>query len=46
MDLRDRLVILTFYVAPDLTDDERDDLRTAGVMVIGDLPRSTASRNG
>jgi hypothetical protein len=36
VDLRDKRINLTFYVAPDLTDDERDDLTTAGAMVIGD----------
>jgi hypothetical protein len=37
VDLRDKQIILTFYVAPDLTDDERDDLTTAGAMVIADF---------
>ena len=31
-------IVLTFYVAPDLSDDERDDLTTAGAMVIADYP--------
>lgn len=38
VDLRESLIVLTFYVAPDLSDDERDDLTTAGAMVIGDFP--------
>ena len=36
VDLRGKEIVLTFYVAPDLTDDERDDLTTAGAMVIAD----------
>jgi hypothetical protein len=31
-------IVMTFYVAPDLSDDERDDLTTAGAMVIADYP--------
>jgi hypothetical protein len=31
-------IILTWYVSPDLTDDERDDLYGAGAQVIGDFP--------
>ncbi len=38
VDLRDKEIVLTYYVAPDLTDDERDDLYTAGAMMIGDYP--------
>jgi hypothetical protein len=37
VDLRDNLVVLTFYVGPGLTDDERDDLQAVGAMVVGDL---------
>ena len=37
-DLREKQLILTFYVAPSLSDDERDDLYTAGAMVIADFP--------
>ncbi|MDP9133561.1 MAG: hypothetical protein M3N56_01900 [Actinomycetota bacterium] len=35
-DLRDKQIVLTFYVAPDLTDDERDDLYAVGAMVTAD----------
>ena len=37
VDLRDKQVILTFFVAPDLADDERDDLYAVGAMVIADF---------
>ena len=37
VDLPGKQVILTFFVAPDLTDDERDDLYAVGAMVIADL---------
>jgi len=36
VEQRDKRIKLTFYVAPDLTQDERGDLTTAGAMVIGD----------
>lgn len=32
----EKQIVLTFYVAPGLSDDERDDLTTAGAMVIAD----------
>jgi hypothetical protein len=35
-DLRDHVIVLTFYVTPDLSE-ERDDLRTASAMVIADF---------
>jgi hypothetical protein len=38
IDLRDKQVVLTFFVAPNLSDDERDDLYAAGATVIGDCP--------
>ena len=38
VDLREKLVVLTFYVAPDLSTDERDDLTVAGTAVIADFP--------
>jgi hypothetical protein len=38
VEARDKLIVLTFYVAPDLSDDERDDLTSAGGMVIADFP--------
>jgi hypothetical protein len=38
IDLRDEQVVLTFYVAPNLSDDERDDLYAPGAMVIADCP--------
>jgi hypothetical protein len=38
IDLRHKQVVLTFYVAPDLSDDERDDLYAAGASGIGDCP--------
>ncbi len=34
----DKQIALTFYVAADLTDEERDDLTTVGTMVLGDYP--------
>lgn len=37
VDLRDKLVVLTFYVAPGFSDDERADLTTVGAMVIADF---------
>ena len=31
-------ISLTWYVSPELTEDERDDLSAAGTMVIADFP--------
>jgi hypothetical protein len=42
VDQRAERIALTFYVAPDITDDERDDLTSAGAMVIGDYPTTFA----
>lgn len=36
VDERDDQIILSFYIAPEVSDDERDDLTAAGGMVIGD----------
>lgn len=36
--IEDNQIRLTWYVAPDLTDDEKDDLWAAGAMVIADFP--------
>jgi hypothetical protein len=46
VDLRDKQIMLTFYVAPNISEDERDDLTTAGAMVIADYQTTTASRSG
>lgn len=35
---QEKQIVLTFYVAVDLSDDERDDLTSAGAMVVGDYP--------
>ena len=37
-DLRDKTVILTWYVAPGLSEDEHEDLLVAGTEVIADYP--------
>lgn len=34
----DEQIVLTFYVASDMSDDERDDLTAAGAMVTADYP--------
>lgn len=40
VDLRDKLIVLTFYVAPDLSEDEREDLTIAGTEVTADFSDS------
>jgi hypothetical protein len=37
VDVRDQLIVLTFYVAHDLSEHERDDLSAAGTMVTADF---------
>ncbi len=39
-DLRDELIILTWYVEPDMPEDEREALEVAGSEVIADFPSS------
>jgi hypothetical protein len=42
VDQRECRIALTFYVAPDLSADERDDLTAAGAMVISDYASSAS----
>jgi hypothetical protein len=43
-DLDDKVIVLTFYVRPEISDHEREDLGVAGIEVVARLSRRLSGR--